>query len=315
MRSSPTARTDSELARIVFDTSALYQNRTVLAQLVYPLGDAGVGHNSNAPPAFGRPMIQLLTAIHMHRMLTSGRNRPVIFGCIDAESNSAGDYVVKLSGAMDTRARGPASELIASSLAGHFGILRPQPAAVQLHPDLMKWLVSQRPDLAQVLRTSTGLNFGTRLLTDVSIWPLGRTLPEAMLIPATQVFAFDALIANDDRRRNNPNVLVRGDEIFVIDHEAAFSFLYVVGQRGTAWDLRRRPFRDHVFYYQLRRQLIDVSLFMQRLAKLGDSLLESIARQVPDDWRHEDLGRISDHLRNLRDHTSEFERQVLECLA
>jgi hypothetical protein len=42
---------------------------------------------------------------------------------------------------------------------------------------------------------------------------------------ALQIFAFEALIANDDRRYNNPNVLVRGDKIFAIDHEAAFGFL------------------------------------------------------------------------------------------
>lgn len=148
---------------------------------------------------------------------------------------------------MDTRARGPASELIASSLAAHFRILRPEPAAIRLHPNLVKWLVTQRNDLAEVLRNSTGLNFGTRLLTDAATWPVGRALPEAMMIPAAHVFAFDALIANDDRRRDNPNVLVRGDEIFVIDHEAAFAFLYLVTTQGAAWDLRRRPFREHVF--------------------------------------------------------------------
>jgi len=49
---------------------------------------------------------------------------------------------------------------------------------VQLHPDLMNWLSKQRPDLAPVLRSSGGLNFGTKLLTDVSIWPVGRSIPD-----------------------------------------------------------------------------------------------------------------------------------------
>lgn len=93
---------------------------------------------------------------------------------------------MKLSGAMETRKRGPASELIVSYLARHFGILRPDPAAVRLHPDLVQWLIAQRKDLADVVSRSTGLNLGTRLLTDVAIWPVGRALPEAMITAAAR---------------------------------------------------------------------------------------------------------------------------------
>jgi HipA-like protein len=136
-----------------------------------------------------------------------------------------------------------------------------------------------------------------------------------MVITATHIFAFDALIANDDRRSDNPNLLVRGDDIFVIDHEAAFAFLYLVGRRETAWDLRRRPFRQHVFYYQLRKESTNLRLFMQRLAQLGDAELENMISQLPNEWLHADLGRISAHLQHVRDHAEEFERQVQEALA
>jgi hypothetical protein len=123
-------------------------------------------------------MLPHLTAVHLHKVVSSGRNKPIIFGCLDAEGDRAGDFVVKLAGALDTSIRGPASESIASLLAAHFGILRPEPAAIRLDPELLKWLVAQRSDLAQVLRASTGLNFGTKLLTDVAIWPVGRALPK-----------------------------------------------------------------------------------------------------------------------------------------
>src|SRR5437016_2137936 len=222
-------------------------------------------------------MVGRVTAVHLHRFLSSGRTRPAVFGCIDADGNIAGDYVVKLCAAMDTRTRGAASELIASLLAGHFGILRPDPALDRLHPDLVNWLASRRPDVANLVRASTGLNFGTKLLMDVATWPRGRALPDAMTMAASDIFAFDALIANDDRRYNNPNVLVRGDDIFVIDHEAAFAFLYLVSVGEPPWELRQRAsLRDHVFYYPLRKQATatDVGGFMARLAQLGDAELE-----------------------------------------
>jgi len=138
-----------------------------------------------------------------------------------------------------------------------------------------------------------------------------------MSMAASSIFAFDALIANDDRRYNNPNVLVRGDDIFVIDHEAAFAFLYLVSTGEAPWELRRRSsLRDHVFYHPLRNRTdaTDVHLFIARLAQLGDAELEEIIQQVPDEWSHSKLGRISDHLQSVRDHAAEFQLQVLGAL-
>jgi hypothetical protein len=261
-------------------------------------------------------MPQRLMAIHLHKFLSSGRSRPAVFACIDSDGNPAGDYVVKLCAAMDTGTRAAANELLASLLAEHLGLLQPQSAIVQIHPDLVPWLAAQRPDFAAVIRGSTGLNFGSKFLTDVATWPTGRPLPEAMLSTAAQVFAFDALISNDDRRYSNPNVLVRGDDIFVIDHEAAFSFLYLVSTAEAPWEVRyRRSLTQHVFYFQLRKQTIDLSMFTARLAQLGSTELANIIRKVPSEWRYDGLGHISDHLQSARDHAAEFSQQLLERLA
>jgi len=249
-------------------------------------------------------------------MMTSGRTRPALFGCVDAAGAPAGDYVVKLVGSMDDRTRGPASELLASRLAHHLGLLCPDPAAVTVHPDLMNWLSQKRPEIRATMNGSSGPNFGSRLLTDVSIWPVARPIPEAMLQGAARVFALDALISNDDRRRDNPNLLVRGDDIFVIDHELAFAFLYLVPSRERSWECRnRRSLQDHVFFYQLRKQPINLTLFTQRLAELSDTVLDTMIRDMPNPWRHPELGRISDHLRAARDNAAVFERNVLEVLA
>jgi hypothetical protein len=260
-----------------------------------------------------------LTAVHLHRFLSSGRNRPAIFGCIDAEGKPAGDYVVKLCGAMDTGVQAAANELIASLLAEHFGLLRPKPAIVRLDPDLVKWLAINRPDIAELLNRSVGLNFATELIIGAAEWPPGRTLPDTMVDPAACIFAFDALISNDDRRYNNPNgpnVLIRGDDIFVIDHEAAFSFVYLVPSSGPSWAVRnRRSLSDHVFYLQLRKHPIDLYGFTARLAELGSAKLAEIINHLPAEWRHDRLGQISAHLQSARDHASEFEGQLRERLA
>jgi hypothetical protein len=247
-------------------------------------------------------------------MMTSGRTKPALFGCNAKTGAWAGDFVVKLVGSMDARERGPSSEFISSRLARHFGILHPEPAAVTVAAELAAWLSAKNHEIASSIVSTP--NFGSRLLTDASLWPVGRSLPEAMIPAAAQIFAFDALIGNDDRRSDNQNILVRGDEIFVIDHEAAFAFLYLVASRERSWECRsRRSLRNHVFFFQLRRQELNLRLFTQRLSELSDTVLETIVAELPVQWRHRDLGRISDHFRAARENAAEFERHVLEALA
>jgi hypothetical protein len=43
--------------------------------------------------------------------------------------------------------------------------------------------------------------------------------------------------------------------------------------------------------------------------------LDTMIRELPHHWRHDDLGRISHHLRAARDNAAAFERNVLEVLA
>ncbi|HTW64285.1 MAG TPA: HipA family kinase [Bryobacteraceae bacterium] len=223
---------------------------------------------------------------------------------------------MKFSGAMDIGTSGAANELLASLLAEHFGILRPRPAFVELHADLIKWLAVKRPELRGLIGRSGDLNFATELITGAAEWPTGRMVPDAMVPGAIQVFAFDALISNDDRRYNNPNVLIRGDDIFAIDHEAAFSFVYLVSSAHQSWAVRdRRSLTDHVFFLQLRQRAIDLSPFTARLAELGSAKLEEIVGRLPGQWRHDRLGQISAHLQSARDNAFEFERQLLERLA
>jgi hypothetical protein len=207
------------------------------------------------------------------------------------------------------------NELLCSLFARHFSILTPDPATVRIHPDLAIWLAKNQPEKSNIIRKSGGLNFATRLLTDAATWPTGRALPESMIPSAAYIFAFDALVDNDDRRLDNPNVLVRGDSIYAIDHELAFAFLYLT-QSDFPWQLQRRgSISRHVFYFSLRKQLIELDPFIERLAQLGEKQLQTIIEEVPTEWRHNDLGRISDHLKAVREHASEFHRELLGRLA
>ena len=107
-------------------------------------------------------------------------------------------------------------------------------------------------------------------------WSRGRRILDSMLPTAAAIFVFDAIIQNVDRRADNPNCLVKGNEIRIIDHEMAFTHRLVLGWRppwtpGSLKDLEKPGF--HIFRDQLRRRAIDLSAIRDAWSALSDAQL------------------------------------------
>jgi hypothetical protein len=92
---------------------------------------------------------------------------------------------------------------------------------------------------------------------------------------------FDALVTNIDRTPRNPNILVRTDGLWLIDHGAA---LYVQHTWRDPDEHARRPFpqaSEHV----LLPVAGSIEAADARLAPLLDeATLAEVLAQVPDDW-------------------------------
>jgi hypothetical protein len=102
-----------------------------------------------------------------------------------------GDFVVKLRGGMERGESGMQCELMANGLAAYFGLAVPEVAAVTVEAEFAELVAQSQPKQADRVRASIGLNFATRQLNDVTIWPVDRQIPEAMRQPAVNVFAFE----------------------------------------------------------------------------------------------------------------------------
>ena len=266
-------------------------------------------------------MIPRLIAAQFHRFMESGRTSPALCGCEDESGNSAGDFVVKLRGGLDHGDTDLLCELIASRLATHFGLAVPPPALVVIDAafaELVASLEANGPDprRAETMRNSIGLNFGSRLLSGMSPWPVDKWIPEAMWQGATDVFAFDALVQNPDRRFDNQNLLTRGNDIFLFDHELAFSFLLDVLTPDMPWRLDgQRYLTDHVFYRKLKSRPIDLTGFTASLAALSGPALNGILADVPPEWNNKSWLKIHRHLRAVSGHALEFAEEVRRKLA
>jgi hypothetical protein len=207
-------------------------------------------------------MIPKLVAVQFVRFMESGRTSPALFGCEDESGRMIGEYVVKLRGTVGEA--GLLKEIFASKLASHFGLVSPEPALIVIERDLANLVALMLPTQAAVIEESIGLNFGTRVLTGVSTWPVDKSLPAAMLQTATNIFAFDALVQNPDRRYSNPNLFAKGDSLIIFDHEMAFSFLLALFP-SAPWSLDAQQYLlEHVFFRTLKSKAIDLTSFTTR---------------------------------------------------
>jgi len=263
-------------------------------------------------------VIEQVIATTFHRFMDNGRTSPAIFSCVGGESEGTNEYVVKLRGGLELGVRGLAFELYASMLAAYFGMSCPRPVIVLVEEDLVAVMLSQpgREDRqARVIRGSTGLNFGTQFLVNLTAWPIDKSVSMPLLPAAMKVYAFDALIQNPDRRFANPNLGSRGDDLFVFDHEAAFSFLFHIFPNRTPWMLgTERYLEDHVFARALK-QIAFPEDFLQRLGDLTGEVTRYFSEQIPNEWRSDDLPKIESHLALMNEHAAEFAEEVTRRLA
>jgi hypothetical protein len=258
--------------------------------------------------------VQRLSASAYLRKLESGRTSPALFLCEDENGKSAGEYVVKLRAGTEAGATGLCCELLASLLADELGLPRPTSAIVEIDPRIGDLLSPKDADVAAIIRKSGGLNFGSKALSGgYCTWPVNKSIPASLIQIAAEIYAFDGLIQNPDRKANNPNLLWKRDEIYIIDHELAFSFLFQIGAAGLPWELAGQAgdfLADHVFGRDLKGKAFDLNRFKNALDGLTDFTLGALIDQVPIEWKNDHLSRIREHIAMVRDRSGEFIEQL-----
>jgi hypothetical protein len=119
-------------------------------------------------------------------------------------------------------------------------------------------------------------------------------VPGALRQTAVEILAFDAVIDNADRRREKPNLLWKGDELLVIDHELTFAFTRLVGQpthpfeNGTTDFLKEHPLRSG-----LRRAEVNLDRFTGELEALSGDVIQTLCGSVPEEFGADHLDTIA----------------------
>lgn len=194
--------------------------------------------------------------------------------CPVVVQTDAGMFVTKLRGA----AQGPgalAAEIVVASLAAVLDL--PVPEQRIVHLDGAVASDDRGDELRDLLLASEGANLGFRRLDRAAVMrsdQRGRIDDQL----AARALWLDGLVMNADRTVRNPNVLLRGGEVWLIDHGAALGFMH-------GWDLTEEGPRQayDVEHHLFAEQRDLLALIDEELAARvsRDAIRRAVAR-VPD---------------------------------
>lgn len=223
----------------------------------------------------------MIDTAHVTRYVAPLREGGSLPGIVEADD--LGTYVCKFRGA-GQGLRVLVAEVIASGLAQRLGLRTPRLVALELADDIARYEADE--EVQDLLRASLGLNLGVDFLPGAFGFDGTTELPPGQ---AATVLWLDAFCANVDRSWRNPNLLLWGDELWVIDHGASLYFHHAWG--GGITDPGRfaaQPWSadDHVLLDQVKAggpEGLVAADTAARQAVTPEAISEVVA-QVPDAW-------------------------------
>ena len=196
--------------------------------------------------------------------------------------------VGKFSKGADIGAGGLMREAVCAMLASDLGLPVPEPFLVRVDGAFRDAVRSVNPAVATLLDRSIDVGFGSKkLISGFSTWTQNRSLPKSMQSAAVEIFAFDALIQNPDRRPERPNLLVRGESIAIFDHELALITEGLIGWRPP-WEIGAlhtagQP-EAHVFAAPLKGKALNLDRLIGAWESITDERLAEYRNALPPEW-------------------------------
>lgn len=267
-------------------------------------------------------MLETLTATRFDRRITKGRTGPFLLECEHA-TNGLVEVIAKFTGPQ-LSVEGLVREALGAMLAADLGLPVPQCFCVEVQPDFLEALAGTHPAEAAVLTAAVPVGFGSaKLPPGFSTWMPGRSIPKAMKPAAAEIYAFDLLIQNADRRPENPNLQSKGDDFAIFDHEMALVVEGILFWRppweAGALDAMGAPAR-HVLYPALRGSQPNLARLVGAWEAIDDARLAAYRAALPPQWTPTaQVAHTADaaigFLRDLRDNLVPAMQEITRTLA
>lgn len=173
------------------------------------------------------------------------------------------------------------------------------------------WIASTPDEVQAVLQVSNPVAFASAAAgVGWRQWSAEDILIAPRRSAALGIFAFDAFLNNPDRKPSNPNLLVKGDEFRLIDHELAL-FVRGVFPPPRPWQVGNLAHMmeadGHVFAARLRGSALDLAPLRTAWSDLSDDDLNDYEASLPGQWAEasESVTAALTHVRAVRDRIDE----------
>lgn len=205
-----------------------------------------------------------------------------------AEADDGFQYAVKFKGA-GHGSKGVISELIGGMVAKALKFNVPEYVLLRLSP--LFGITEPDVEIQELLRKSEGLNLGLHFLDGA--YTFEPTVNNTDPLFASKLVWLDAFLTNIDRTRQNPNMMIWNNEVWLIDHGAS---LYFHHSGKDPEEAAKDPFpyiRNHVMLPYASK--IEEADKLMRQA-ITPRTLNRIVDLIPEEWlkTEQPLGIVGD---------------------
>lgn len=198
------------------------------------------------------PILEKYTAMQFHGSTARGMTKPFRVTAKHCETGEEALLVVKPRAGYGNRQDAIYKEILSTLLARELGLYTPTPVIVDLSAGLA-FAAADDEQAAEMIRTSVGLNFATiDLGNDWKTWTVGANPQNMDSGMIEDIYAFDALVQNTDRRPDNPNLLWKGEQIAALDFDRSLAYLSEAGSKPWSTFLAMMQVTGHALYKNLK---------------------------------------------------------------
>jgi hypothetical protein len=251
-------------------------------------------------------------------VLITGATQPNVIRGICEQTQSKGDYVVKFRAAQRMSPEASARELLAAFIAMELDFNVPAPAIINISSEFAELLRGQ-PNF-QVANNSLGYNFGNEYMKEgYQMLIKGQKVPNELFGRLQDLFAFDILISNADRRVDKPNFLTNGKQELIFDHELAFGFSLILPsfRNHEPWlikDSEMEWIRHNYCYNLFKPKNLNFATFVAKFDALNQNFWEKALSLIPSEWKTSQLNDIRMYIEVIMQNKDVFSLELTRIL-
>ncbi len=251
--------------------------------------------------------------------MNRGFTHPFLVLATDDDTGVESPLVVKPNAGYADRQNARACEVFALVLARKLKIPAVEPVIVTLPKGLEYGAWDYRDyhgaDYPELIRQSHGRNLATiHLGTDWKPWTV--TSPPRNISPEQMdnAYAYDAMVQNNDRAIDNPNILWKGKNLVMLDYDRSFSFLgFASGD--TPWRkflpllmLNLHCLQPHVRKSLPKDKLVGTKLWEEFEGWKYESSVQELLERIETRWDDSslDFSDIETYIASLASNITDF---------